>query len=506
MPGAKNQAARKSGAAVTDPVKVAEGALDTAKHKGASYADVRIVRMRRREVGTREDHVTGVSSSEEYGLGVRVIKNGAWGFAATAQVNGADADRAVARALALAEADARSVRKPVVLAPVPAYRDVWQTPVIKDPFKVPLGAVVDLLLAVNAEALKVAGARYVSSSFEAQQEWKLFASSEGSRIEQQITRVGPQITVTAVDAQSGDFVTRAHDISGMPRQAGFEFIENARLVDDARQVAEEAVEKLKAPSVIPGARTLILDPSHLWLTIHESVGHPTELDRALGYEANFAGTSFATPEKLGQLRFAAPGLTFYADRITPGGLATCGYDDDGVRTGRWDLVRNGLFVGYQTTREQAGWIGEKESRGCSYGEGFAGIPFQRMPNVSLMPGPKDLSTDDVIAATDDGIYIQGNDSYSIDHQRFNFQFSGKFFWEVKRGKKTRALRDVGYQSNTVEFWNSCDLLGGRKSWAMGGSLHDGKGEPMQSNPVSHGTPTARFAKVNVINTNTRRSS
>ncbi len=486
-----------------DHRSLCDGAVDTAKKKGASYADVRFHRWRRRSVRTREDHVTGIGSSQEMGFGIRVLKNGAWGFAASSILTKDEVDRAAVRAVAMAEANARSVRRPVVLAPVPAYDDVWQTPIVKDPFKVPLKSMVDLLLAVNAEALKVRGAKFCSSSVEAMNEWKYFVSSEGSHIEQEITRIAPSYEVTAVDTAGGDFAQRAHDVSGMPRQAGYELVENARLVEDARRVAEEAVEKLKAPSVTPGKRTLILDPSHLWLTIHESVGHPTELDRALGYEANFAGTSFATPEKLGRLQYGSPLCTIYADRTTPGALATCGYDDDGVRTGQWDLIRKGLFIGYQTTRDQAAWIRETASRGCSYAEDFGSFPFQRMPNVSLMPGDKDLSTDDVIAATDDGIYIQGNASYSIDQQRYNFQFSGRFFWEVKGGKKVRALRDVGYQSNTVEFWNSLDLVGGRRSWALGGSMNDGKGEPSQSNAVSHGCPTSRFRNVNVINTNTR---
>jgi TldD protein len=256
--------------------------------------------------------------------------------------------------------------------------------------------------------------------------------------------------------------------------------------------------------VTPGQRDLVLHPSNLWLTIHESVGHPTELDRALGYEANFAGTSFATTDKRGKLSYAAPHVSLYADKTTPGGLATCGYDDDGVKTQRWDLVRDGLFVGYQTTREQAAWIGEKSSRGTSYADSYRSIPFQRMPNVSLRPGTKPLETADLIAATDDGIYITGNGSWSIDHQRYNFQFGGQMFYEVKKGKVTRVLRDVAYQANTLQFWHACDLLGGEKSWQLHGSLSDGKGEPGQVNSVSHGCPPARFAKINILNTNARR--
>jgi TldD protein len=286
-------------------------------------------------------------------------------------------------------------------------------------------------------------------------------------------------------------------------QAGWEYVENSSLLADARRVGEEAVEKLKAPSVTPGKRDLILDPTNMWLTIHESIGHPTELDRAMGYEANFAGTSFATTDKLGKLKIGAPILTFYADKTTPGGLASCGYDDDGVKTQRWNLVENGVFVGYQTTREQAGWINEKSSRGTSYADSYGSVPFQRMPNVSMAPGPRERSFDELIAATDDGIAVVGRGSWSIDHQRLNFQFGGQVFWEVKKGKKTRMLRDVAYQANTIQFWTACDAIGGKAAWQLHGSLGDGKGEPLQINAVSHGCPPARFRGQNILNTNRR---
>ena len=476
-------------------------ALAAAKAAGATYADVRIVRRRNESVSTREDKVQGVSSSEEYGVGVRVLAGGAWGFAATPSVTPADAERVARAAVDIAKANASLRKKPVQLAPVPANVDVWQTPITKDPFKIPLEDKAELLLAINKEAMKVPGVKYVTSWYAGTSEWKLLATSDGAYIEQEIIRLGPGYEVTAVDEKRGEFETREHDIA--PRQAGWEYVEGSTMLADARRMGEEAVEKLKAPSVTPGRRDLILHPTNMWLTIHESIGHPTELDRALGYEANFAGTSFATPDKLGKLRVAAPHLTFYADKTTPGGLATSGYDDDGVKTQRWNLVDKGLFVGYQTTREQAGWIGEKESRGTSYADSYASFPFQRMPNVSMAPDAKERSFDDLIAATDDGIAVIGRGSWSIDHQRLNFQFGGQTFWEVKKGKRTRMLRDVAYQANTIEFWNSCDAIGGAKSWWLGGSLSDGKGEPGQTNSVSHGCPPARFRKVNILNTNAR---
>jgi TldD protein len=477
-------------------------ALAAAKQAGATYADVRIVRMRHERIGAREDRIETVASNEEYGVGVRVIAGGAWGFSATPVVTAAEAERVARAAVAVAKANAPLLKRPVALAPEAAHVDVWQTPLTRDPFKIPLEDKAELLLEINREAMKVPGVRFVNSWYAGNSEWKLLASTDGAYLEQEIVRLGPGYSVTAVDDKRGEFESREHDLP--PRQAGWEYVERSTLKADARRIAEEAVQKLRSPSVAPGKRDLILDPTNLWLTIHESIGHPTELDRALGYEANFAGTSFATPDKLGKLRIGAPHLTFYADKTTPGGLATCGYDDDGVATQRWNIVENGVFVGYQTTREQAGWIGEKRSRGTCYADSYASFPFQRMPNLSLAPQAQERSLDDLVAATDDGVLVTGRGSWSIDHQRLNFQFSGQTYWEVKGGKRTRMLRDVAYQANTLEFWAGCDLIGGPRSWWLGGSMQDGKGEPGQSNAVSHGCPPARFRKVNILNTNRRR--
>lgn len=490
---------------LTDPAldELIKRTLGAAKKAGASYADVRIVRMRQERLTTREDRLEDIVSADEYGVGVRVIAKGAWGFAATPTVTIAQAERAARSAVAIAQANAALVKQPVVLAPEPAHVDVWQTPLVKDPFKIPLEDKAELLLAINREAMKVRGVKFTNAWYGANSEWKLFASSEGSYIEQEIVRIGPGYSVTAVDEKRGEFESNEHDLP--PRQAGWEYVESAKLVADARRVAEQAVEKLKAPSVRAGRRDLILDPGNLWLTIHESIGHPTELDRALGYEANFAGTSFATPDKLRKLRIGAPHLTFYADKTTPGGLATCGYDDEGVKTQRWNLVEKGMFVGYQTTREQARWIKEPASRGTCYADSYGSFPFQRMPNISLAPDARERSIDDIIAATDDGVVVHGRGSWSIDHQRLNFQFSGQTYWEVKGGKKVRMVRDVAYQANTLEFWSSCDLIGGPSSWRLCGSMGDGKGEPTQTNAMSHGCPPARFRRVNILDTNRRKS-
>ena len=493
---------------LTDPLldELVGRALAAAKKAGASYADIRVVRRRYESIATREDRIRAVDLNESYGLGIRVIAGGAWGFAASSQVQAAEAERIAERAVEIAQANAQVntqlKRRPVALTPDPPQVDVWQTPLQKDPFKIPLEDKAELLLAINREATKVQGVKFCTSQITTIGEWKLFASTDGAYIEQSVTRLGPGYSATAVNPQTGEFESRNHELP--PMQAGWEYVEQAPLLKDARRIGEEAVQKLSAPSVEAGPRDLILSPSNLYLTIHESIGHPTELDRALGYEANFAGTSYATPDKLGKLRLTAPELSVYADKTTPGGLASCGYDDDGVKTQRWDLVRDGVFVGYQTTREQAGWIGEPASRGTSYAEDYKSFPFQRMPNVSLQPGKKDLSLEDLIAATDDGIYVSGAGSWSIDHQRYNFQFGGQMFYEIKRGRVQRVLRDVAYQANSVQFWNACDLLGGARSWQLHGSLNDGKGEPSQSNAVSHGCPPARFRKINILNTNARR--
>ncbi|MBX3228764.1 MAG: TldD/PmbA family protein [Labilithrix sp.] len=487
---------KSSGSARDD---VLAQALEAAKKAGATYADARIVRRRTENIWTREDHIAGVGSGETYGIGIRVIADGAWGFASSALVTRPAVEEAARRAVAIAKASRATLKHPVTLAPAPVAKGVWRTPMEVDPFQVPLADKAQWLLALWPLVKDVPFVKFASAGIQCIGEHKVFASSEGTLVEQEITRVSPSLSVTAVDA--GQFESRAAEVP--PMQAGWEYVTMCSIPKTARSLAEDAGKKLKAASVTPGKKDLILAPSNLWLTIHESVGHPTELDRMLGLEANLAGTSFATVDKLGKLKYAADIVTLYADKLVPGGLATCQWDDDGVATQRWDLVKDGLFVGVQTTRDQASWIGEKESRGSSYAQDHSSVAFQRMPNVSLAPSSKDTSLDDIIAATEDGVLISGNGSWSIDHQRYNFQFSGQTFHEIKKGKIVRPLRDVAYQSNSVEFWNSCDMLGGEKTWELHGALHDGKGEPMQSNAVSHGCPPARFKKVDILNVNAR---
>lgn len=480
--------------------ELADVALNTARGKGAQYADIRINRYRRQFLFSREDRIVNTVDNEDFGFGVRVLLDGTWGFASGSVVARDDIARIAEQAVAIARANKSVQKVPVKLAPTKAFVDTWQTPITKDPFRIPASAKADLLLAVNAAAQK-AGASFCQSSIFAVREEKYFASTEGSYIDQLLTRVWPNFNVTVVDKESGRFQQRAALTS--PIGTGWEYVESYPLVEEAREAAEQCQQKVKAKSVSPGKKDLVLSPEHLWLTIHESIGHPTELDRALGYEANFAGTSFVTTEKLGKLKYAAPIVNVVGDKTQARGLATCGYDDDGVKTRAFDIIRDGVFVGYQTIREQAHLIGETESKGCCYADSFSSVPFQRMPNVSLKPrdhGGKRVGLDELLADVKDGVLIEGNGSFSIDQQRYNFQFGGQVFWEIKDGKKGEMLKDVAYQSNTTEFWNACDEIGSEHFYKLGGSFFDGKGQPIQTNSVSHGASWTRFRKINVINT------
>jgi TldD protein len=340
-------------------------------------------------------------------------------------------------------------------------------------------------------------------------EEKSFASTDGSYIVQTIYRTQPSMTVTAVSSDMTDFQTRqSNEIAPMGR--GYEHVRDARLVEQAPRWAAEAVQKISAKPVEVGRYDLVLHPSHLWLTIHESVAHPTELDRALGYEANYAGTSFVAPPEamLGKLKFGSPLMNIRADRSQPGSLGAVGWDDEGVKPESFDIIKDGIFVDYQTTREQAPILADYykqtgrtvRSHGCSYSQSWADVQFQRMPNVSQLPGTKEQGWDDLIAATDRGIAIIGDGSFSIDQQRYNSQFGGQLFYEIKGGKIVGMLKDVAYQIRTPEFWNAMDMIGGKKSYEMGASFFDGKGQPGQVNAVSHGCVPSRFRNINIINT------
>ena len=484
-------------------MRLAEVAISTARQLGATYADIRINRYRFESIVTREKQVQEVARNQSFGFGVRVLLNGTHGFAASRKVTSNEVRRVTGLAVEIAQANSAYQKKPIAMVPAAKAVTNWKSAFEKDPFEVPLDQKIQFLLKINETAMKVKGVSFVDSGVFFVNEEKFYASTDGSLLEQYIIRSLPYFQVTAVDSIKGDFQSRG-SLKG-PQAIGYEYLENYPWIAEAEQAGEEAVQKLKAKSIEPGKYDLVLHPTHLWLTIHESVGHSTELDRALGWEADMAGTSFLTPDKAGKFKFGSKIVNFFADRTQPHGLATVGYDDDGVAAQRWYLVKEGTFVDWQTTRELAGLIGRKSSYGCCYADSWGSVPFARMPNVSLEPSPATVSLDDLIADVKNGILIYGAGSYSIDHQRYNFQFGGETFWEIKDGKKGAMLRDVAYQSRTPDFWGACDGIGGEATYELNGALGDGKGEPGQSNAVSHGCPVARFRQINVLNTAARAS-
>ncbi len=501
---------------VAEKKRLADAALNAARGKGATYADVRIGRYLNQFIITREDKLQNVVNTESYGVGIRVIADGTWGFAAVSRVTTDDVARAAEQAVAIAKANSRFQTEPVQLAPVTSAGEVeWRTPIVRSAFDVPLKEKVDLLLATNAMGQKN-GASFMNSFLFIVNEQKYFASTDGSYIDQDVHRLWPNFIVTVVDPKSGKFKSRAS--LSAPVGMGWEYLD-ARpadkvpgvttrykqrydIMEDVAAAAQQAKEILTADAVKPGKYDLVLDPSHTWLTIHESVGHATELDRVLGYEANYAGTSFATLDKWRSKSFhyGSKAVNIFADKVQPGTLGAVGWDDEGVKTGRWDLIKDGVLVNYQAIRDQAHIIGAGASQGCCYADNWSSVQFQRMPNVSLAPGKEQLTPEEMIKGVENGIYIVGAGSFSIDQQRFNFQFGGQLFYEIKGGKITRMLRDVAYQANTQEFWNSCVAVCDERDFRVNGSFFDGKGQPGQISAVSHGSSTARFNGINVIST------
>ncbi|MGB5244641.1 MAG: TldD/PmbA family protein [Lutimonas sp.] len=498
--------------------KLADVALNTAKTLGASYADARIGRYLNQYVFTREEKVQSVNNTESFGIGIRVIANGTWGFASTNSVTEDGIKKATEQAVAIAKANSKIQTSPVVLAPETGHGEVsWNTPIKKNFKEVPVSEKVDLLLKANSAAM-ANGANYVNSALFMVNEQKYFASTDGSYIDQDIHRIWPTFTVTAIDRSTSKFKSR--QALSAPMGMGYEYMDGLAsekiegpgdlilyrnsydIVEDAATAAKQAKMMLSAKSVDAGKYDLVLEPNHLGLTIHESVGHPLELDRVLGYEANYAGTSFATLDKwkAKNFQYGSEIVNLVADKTQPGSLGAVGYDDEGVKTKKWDLVRNGILVNYQAIRDQVNILGQNESHGCCYAESWNDVQFQRMPNVSLEPGKEKYSIKEMIKDVEKGIYIAGRGSYSIDQQRYNFQFGGTVFYEIKNGEIAGMLDDVAYQSNTQEFWNSCSKICDESDYRMFGSFFDGKGQPSQVSAVSHGSSTARFNGVNVINT------
>lgn len=488
-------------------------ALDTATSAGAEYADVRVSRNRNQSISTREDRVTGIADNETYGIGVRVLANGAWGFAATRELTREAVDQAAASAVAQAVANRAAVHDPVELAPAPRVPDGrWRAAAQIDPFTISIEDKAGLLLDANRAALGVGGARFVNSSMFFLREEKSFASTVGTFTHQILYRSLPQMTVTAIADDGGDVQTRVStDVA--PKGLGWEHVLDADLVGNAPRWAEEAVQKLLADPVQPGTYDLVLLPSHLWLTLHESIAHPTELDRVMGYEANYAGTSFIWPleEYLGRFRYGPDIMNIQAERSTPGALSVAAWDDEGIPPRDYLIVKDGILWDLQTTRELVryleAWYEESGqpalSHGQSYAQSWEDVQFHRMPNINLLPHPeRDVTLDELVGGVRRGILIDGDGSFSIDQQRFNAQFGGQLFYEIRDGQVRGMLKNVAYQMRTPDFWNSMDLIGGPSTYWMGGAFNDGKGQPSQSNAVSHSTVPARFRNVTVINTGT----
>jgi TldD protein len=475
--------------------------LDAARSAGASWADVRFERVRSTMIFSEDDHIVHAGEDDSWGVGIRVIVDGTWGFAATWRTLRDDVVSTARRAVTIAKANSKIAANRVALAPVAKAVGSWTSPYEVDPFAVPLGERADTLLTAAKAALaqKGAGELKVQGSLMWFSQEKTIGNSEGSFFTQKNVRGQPGLWVTAIDMKSGEFESASTDGDLPPQQIGFEMARGQKFVDAAVKAVGNAKKRLGAKIVEPGTYDLVIAPTNLWLTIHESIGHPLELDRILGYEANFAGTSFAKVADLGKLQYGSPLVNVVADRTQKHALATVGWDDDGQPGDAWNLVKRGKLVGVETTREQASWIHEKRGHCGDWADSWSSVPFQRMPNVSLQPNPKATTPDDLINGTKRGIYIEGNGSWSIDHQRYNFQFGGQAFTLIEDGKLTTPLRYVAYQSNSVEFWRKLDGLADKRDYFVGGSLNDGKGEPEQSNPVSHGAVTSRFRGVRVIN-------
>ncbi len=498
---------------------LADAGLNAATRAGASYCDVRIGRYLNQFINTRDLRVENIVNTESTGVGVRVVAGGAYGFASTNDMSVDGVAGAARQAVAIARANAKLQSEPLQMAPVKGVGEVsWATPFTRDWRSVPVKDKAEMLIAANKAGLD-AGASFMTANLFQVNQQKYFASTDGSYIDQDIHRLWAPMTATAVDKVNNRFRTR--DSLAAPVGMGFEYFDaraadkvraaggvatlytrSVDLAEDARAAGRQAREKLSAKSVEPGKYDLVLSPEHLFLTIHESVGHPTELDRVMGYEANYAGTSFATLDKwrTGKFKFGSERVNFIADKTAPGSLGAVGYDDEGVRSKQWDIIKDGVLVNYQATRDQAHLIGEKESHGCSYADSWNSVQFQRMPNVSLAAGKQQLTPDEMVRDVKKGIYILGRGSYSIDQQRYNFQFGGQLYFEIKDGKIVGPLEDVAYQSNTQEFWNACSAICDQRDWRMGGSFFDGKGQPSQVSAVSHGSATTRFNGINVINT------
>jgi len=486
--------------------ELAAAARQRATELGAQHADFRAERIRAQQIGLSDGHLETMFDADDLGLAVRVVLDGTWGFAASVDLTAASAVRAAEEAVQVARVAAAINSEPIELADEPGYGEVsWVSSYQVDPFEVGAADKVALLTEWSSHLLADQRIGHVDASLYQVRECKFYADGATTALQQRV-RLHPVVTAIAVEA-GGRFETMR--TLAPPAGRGLEYLGGSPWADgqgswdfpaELAQLPGLLAEKLAAPSVQPGRYDLVVDPSNLWLTIHESIGHATELDRALGYEAAYAGTSFATVDKLGQLRYGSPLMHVTGDRTAEHGLATIGYDDEGVAAQSWDLISGGVLTGYQLDRRMARMRGLRRSNGCAFADSPAHMPIQRMANVSLRPAEGGPSTSELIAGVEHGIYVLGDKSWSIDMQRYNFQFTGQRFYQIEHGRLAGQLRDVAYQATTTDFWNSMEAVGGPQTYVLGGAFNCGKGQPGQIAPVSHGCPAALLRGVRILNT------
>lgn len=469
--------------------------IETLKKCQVDYGDIRIGRYRRQEIVARDLIPSHFSDDTSSGFGVRAFYNGYWGFSCSPDTSLDSITREAARAAEIARTSALMNGRKLTLTPTTVFECTWQTDYRIDPFSIPLQEKIDLLREINRQLLSVYGINQAVSTMNFAHEHKLFMSTIGTITDQSIMRAYAEYTATAVSEEKG-FESRTFQV--MPLNRGYEMVEDANLLADTRRISEEALEKLHSPNCPEDTLDLVLLPTHTALVIHETIGHATELDRVLGWEADFAGTSFATLDKLATFRYGSDLFSVTGDRTFPGGRATIAFDDDGVPTKKWYLVRNGILSGYATTRDTGSFIGADHSNGCSFADSWSSMPILRMPNVSIEPGPQGSpSSADIIAGTDHGLLIDGRGSYSIDHQRINFQFGGDYCRIIKNGRPGHVLRRVTYQSHNPLFWSSVDAIAPEAEWRQYGVTNCGKGQPMQTAQLTHGSAPLRVRNVRI---------
>jgi len=471
-------------------------ALDAVARRGVSYADVRAVEIREREITTKNGRAGHVSSSESTGIGIRVLASGCWGFAATDDLTHDGVEAAARLALEIALASRATSKREITLAPEEKHEAAWVSPIGIDPFSIPVDENLSVLLAVDDELRRTPGVSLAETAMQFERRQQVFASTLGSLIDQ--TRYLSGAGLSAMSYRDGEIQKRSYPNSfgGQHALKGYELIEELRLLENAPRIAEETVALHAADQCPAGEFDLILDSSQLGLQIHESIGHPIELDRVLGSEANYAGMSFLTLDQLGSLRYGSEMVNVVCDaRPEHGpGLGTFAFDDEGVPAQSTDIIRGGRFVGYMTSRETAAEVGQARSNGCMRADGWARLPLIRMTNVSLEPGAQSL---DEVFGADHAIYMETNKSWSIDDKRYNFQFGCEIAWEIRHGKRVRMLKNPSYSGITTEFWNACQAIAGREHWTLWGVPNCGKGQPEQVMGTGHGASPARFGKIKI---------